>query len=445
MVEKELIAFCKKYARPLTGKKDELNSLLDYIGDARCVLLGEATHGTHEFYALRARITLELITKKGFNAIGLEADWPDAYRINRYIQGQKMDTDTIHALDGFKRFPQWMWRNTAMVEFVSALYHHNRTVKDIKQVGLYGLDLYSLYQSIDEVLSYLDKTDAAAAQRARSRYNCLQLYERNAQQYGYATMFDISASCQQQVLEQLKDIHQNSLELLRKDGQKAVEEYFFAQQNAQLIKDAEHYYRSLFFGSPADSWNIRDTHMMQTAQAIIDHISKKGETPKMVIWAHNSHIGNAKATQLGQLGEINIGQLMKETYKDQAKLIGFTTYSGTVSAATEWDGTVERKQVRPALANSYEAVLHQAEIPNFMLFLQENQELKKAFQQVKLERAIGVIYRPETERTSHYFNAALSSQFDAVIHLDQTKAVEPLEKTPAWISAEFPETYPTGI
>ena len=240
----------RKFAIPLTGTKKDFDPVLDLIGDAHCVLLGEATHGTHEFYQMRAAITMELITKKGFNAIGLEADWPDAYRINRYIKGAKTDTSSMHALDGFQRFPHWMWRNTQMVELVSALYHHNEKLPSDKKVGLYGLDLYSLYTSIEEVLKYLDKIDPAAAQRARMRYECLSLYKHNAQEYGYAVTFDIGASCEQKVLEQLKDLRENALELLRHDGPQAYDEYFYAEQNAHIVKNAEKYYRSLFFGQP---------------------------------------------------------------------------------------------------------------------------------------------------------------------------------------------------
>lgn len=445
MFDTDLLKLLRSNAHILAGTKNDFNPLIDFVGDAQCVLLGEATHGTDEFYAMRAQITMELITKKGFNAIGLEADWPDTYRVNRFIKDQKTDKNSMHALDDFKRFPQWMWRNTQMVEFISKLHNHNATLSNNKKVGIFGLDLYSLYSSIDEVLKYLDKTDPAAAQRARMRYECLALYRHNAQEYGYATTFDIASSCQQKVVEQLMDLRESALELLRHDGDKAYDEYFYAEQNANIVKSAEKYYRSLFFQAPHSSWNIRDTHMMDTAQALLGYLERSVEKPKIVIWAHNSHIGNAAATQMGQQGELNIGQLMKEKYGNNAKLIGFSTYSGTVSAASNWDGPVERKKVRQALPASYEALLHAVDIPQFMVLIGQNNDLVKALAQEKLERAIGVIYRPETERMSHYFNVSLSGQFDAVIHCDHTKAVEPLEKTSGWIAGEFPETYPTGI
>ena len=377
MNDSQLISLIQQHAIPLTGTKNDFDPVLDLIGDAQCVLLGEATHGTHEFYQMRAAITMELITKKGFNAIALEADWPDAYRVNRYIKGAKTDTNSMHALDGFKRFPHWMWRNTQMVDLVSALYHHNQKLHADKTVGLYGLDLYSLYTSIEEVLKYLDTIDPTAAQRARTRYECLSQFRHNAQEYGYAVTFNIGASCEQKVLEQLKDLRENAVELLRHDGPQAYDEYFYAEQNAHIVKSAEKYYRSLFFSSAESSWNIRDTHMMETAQTLLHYLERSTAKPKIIIWAHNSHIGNAAATQMGRAGELNIGQLMKEKYGDAAKLIGFTTYSGTVSAASDWDGIVERKQVRPALPNSYESLLHAVNIPQFFLPL-KNKELNSS-------------------------------------------------------------------
>ena len=445
MADNQIISLIRKHAHPLTGTKNDYSPLLDEIGDASLVLLGEATHGTSEFYAIRAEITKELITKKGFQTIGIEADWPDAYQVHRYIQGQKTAETSMQALDGFKRFPQWMWRNTQMVDLVSWLYHYNEKLSPEKKVGFYGLDLYSLYASIDEVLKYLDKTNPTIAERARKRYDCFKQYRHNAQIYGYATTFDIGASCQKKVVEQLMDLRESAVELLRVDGQKAPEEYFYTLQNAKLIKSAEEYYRSLFFSTPEVSWNIRDTHMTQMANELLDHLKETHKPQKIIIWAHNSHLGNASATQFKKLGEINIGQLLKEQYANRVKSIGFTTYSGKVSAASEWDGPVEHKQVRPALENSYEALLHEVNIPQFLLLLQKDKELAQALSAEKIERAIGVIYRPETERASHYFNAQLSKQFDAIIHIDQTTAVEPLEKTPEWLSVEFSETYPTGI
>jgi erythromycin esterase-like protein len=329
-----------------------------------------------------------------------------------------------------------------MVELVSWLYHHNEKLVPEKKVGLYGLDLYSLYASIDEVLKYLDKTNPTIAERARKRYDCFKEYRHNAQVYGYTTTFDIGLSCEKKVIEQLMDLRESAVELLRTE---TPDEYFYTLQNAKLIKSAEEYYRSLFFSSPEASWNIRDTHMMETAESLLDHLKENNKPAKIIIWAHNSHLDNAAATQFKKYGEINLGQLMKEKYESKVKSIGFSTYSGTVSAASEWDGPVERKQVRPALENSYEALLHEVGIPEFLLLLQKDETLAQSLAVEKLQRAIGVIYRPETERASHYFMAQLSKQFDVIIHIDKSKAVEPLEKDAAWKAVEFPETYPSGM
>lgn len=444
MDDAAIISLIKSYAQPFTKTNGDFDALIDSIGDAQLVLLGEATHGTDEFYHIRSLITQQLITKKGFNAIALEADWPDTYRINRYIHDQKTDSNSMHALDGFKRFPQWMWRNNRMIDLIGWLYHYNKKRSEQNKISIFGLDLYSLFASIHEVIMYLDKIDPTAAQRARNRYNCFEQYQHNIQHYGYALTFDVSASCQQNVIDQLKDLRINEFELLGRNGKTAYNEFFNAKRNATLIKNAETYYRSLFFGSPETSWNIRDTHMMETVQALLDHLSKTMPTPKIIIWAHNSHIGNAQATQMGQQGEINLGQLAKEKYGNKAQLIGFTTYSGTVSAASQWDGPVERKQIVPALPTSYEALFHQTHIPHFILSLKDHPNISAALEQERLERAIGVIYQPQTERQSHYFKAALSKQFDVIIHSDQTNALEPLEKSPEWENSEFSETYPTG-
>ncbi len=444
MDDTRLISLIKKNAYPLKSDKNNFDSLLDLIGDASWVLLGEATHGTQEFYSLRAEITQQLIEKKGFSVVALEADWPDAHRINEYIQHESSDK-TFSALDGFKRFPQWMWRNTVVVDFIGWLYRYNGKATAAKKISLYGLDLYSLFSSIHAVINYLESIDPAAAQRARIRYKCFEQYEHNIIQYGLdMSRLNISKTGQDDVIEQIKDLHRNSFEFLRADGAKAHAAFFNAERNAHVIKNAEHYYRSFFFSNPATSWNIRDTHMFETAVAIHDHTAKTVKQPKIIIWAHNSHIGNAAATQMASLGELNLGQLIKATYKDDAKLIGFTTHTGTVAAASEWDSPVEHKKVRPSLENSFENLFHRCGIPQFLLPLHQDPELAKLLKQERLERAIGVIYRPETERQSHYFKAQLSAQFDAIIHYDQTKALQPLETTSAW-TPEPDQTYPTGI
>ncbi len=431
-------------AQPFTGAPADYTALLDFIGDARFVLIGEASHGTHDFYHERAEITKRLIRDKGFTAIAVEADWPDAYRINRYVRGTGDGATAIDSLSGFERFPTWMWRNTVVLDFVGWLrdYNDNRPA-GAAPAGFYGLDLYSMYGSIRAVLQYLDKVDPEAATRARYRYGCFEHFGEDSQAYGYAAGFGMSQPCEDEVINQLVELQRHAADYSRRDGQVAADEFFFAEQNARLVKNAEEYYRSMFHGH-VSSWNLRDTHMVETLDALVAHLDRQGGRARVVLWAHNSHLGDARATQMGQGGEVNIGQLVRERHDGDTALIGFTTYTGTVTAASDWDEPAERKHVRPGLPGSYEALFHEVGIPRFWLPLRDG-PAAAALRRPRLERAIGVIYRPETERISHYFNAELSAQFDAVIHLDDTRALEPLERTPGWVSGEVPETYPTAL
>ncbi|HXG64045.1 MAG TPA: erythromycin esterase family protein [Blastocatellia bacterium] len=432
----------RKGARPLTGAANDYDPLLEMIGDARYVLLGEASHGTHEFYRERAQITKRLIQEKGFTAIAVEADWPDAYRINRYVRGSPDGADSVEALAGFKRFPAWMWRNADVLDFVGWLREHNDSLPpNAAKVGFYGLDLYSLYTSIEAVLGYLDKVDPEGAKRARYRYACFEHFGEDTQAYGYAAGFGITESCEQEVVDQLLELQRRAAEYARRDGRVAADEFFFAEQNARLVKNAEEYYRSMFRGR-VSSWNLRDRHMAETLHALVAHLEAQGQDAKVVLWAHNSHLGDARATEMGRRGELNVGQLVRERYGRDAVLVGFTTYSGTVTAASNWDGPAERKRVRPALPGSYEALFHEVGLPRFLLNLRDAAE---ALPEQLLERAIGVIYLPQTERISHYFHARLADQFDAVLHYDHTRAVEPLERTAQWESGEAAETFPSGL
>jgi erythromycin esterase-like protein len=433
-------------AHLLKGSADDYDPLLKLVGDARFVLLGEASHGTHEFYRERALITQRLIAEKGFNAVAVEADWPDAYRVNRYVRGLNDDPTSERALAGFERFPTWMWRNTDVVQFVDWQRAHNDALPaGSSKAGFYGLDLYSLFTSIEEVLNYLDNVDPEAARRARERYACFEHYREDTQHYGYAAGFGLSESCEQQVLSQLKDLRRLARAYKDQDTQLAADEFFYAEQNARLVINAEQYYRTMF-ESRISSWNLRDQHMVETLIALEKHLSRPDKPSKIVVWEHNSHIGDARATEIGQQGEWNVGQLTRERYGDDAVLIGFTTYSGTVTAASEWGGPAESKRVRPGLEGSYEEAFHQTGISHFMLPLRGNNEAARALStRARLERAIGVIYLPQTERQSHYFRANLPHQFDAVLHFDETRAVEPLERSAKWETGEAPETYPVGV
>jgi erythromycin esterase-like protein len=435
-------------ARPLEGGPGEYDALLDLCGGARFVLLGEASHGTEEFYRARAEITRRLIEERGFTAVAVEADWPDAYRVNRYVRGAAADADADRALGGFRRFPTWMWRNRAVLDFVEWLRAHNASrAEGSTRAGFYGLDLYSLHTSIEAVLKYLDRVDPDAARRARSRYACFEHFGEDVQRYGYAAAFGLTESCEGEVIGQLVELRRRAADYAARDGRVAEDEFFYAEQNARLVRNAEEYYRSMFRGR-AESWNMRDRHMAETLGALVAHLEGRvGGGARVVVWAHNSHLGDARATEMGESGELNVGQLARERYGAAAFLVGFTTHAGTVMAADDWDEPPRVKRVRPALAGSYELLFHDAGLARFLLDLRAEGPARELLRRPRLERAIGVIYRPETERLSHYFHARLAEQFDAVLHFDETRAVEPLDaqRRAAAASDEPPETYPSGV
>jgi erythromycin esterase-like protein len=443
--DRAVIAALRAAAHPLTGEPEDFAPLLERIGDASYVLLGEASHGTHEFYRIRAEITKRLILEKGFRAVAVEADWPDAYRVNRYVRGRPGDNEASEALAGFLRFPQWMWRNADVLDFVGWLRAHNdASTKDAARVGFYGLDLYSMHASMDAVLSYLRLVDPPAARRAEERYACFDRYGDDPQAYGYAAASGLGSTCEAEVVHQLVELLGNSATYASRDGRLDPDALFFAAQNAKVVTSAERYYREMFRGR-LSSWNLRDTHMGETLDALTGFLEGQRRGAKVVVWAHNSHLGDARATQMGHRGELNLGQLVRERVGREAVLVGFTTWAGSVTAAADWDAQAERKRVRPALRGSYEALFHETGLGNFYLDL--NGPAGAALQEPRLERAIGVVYRPETERQSHYFEAHLARQFDAVFHYDRTRAVEPLERTPVWEhgEAELPETYPSAL
>jgi erythromycin esterase-like protein len=438
-------------AQPVTDGVPADEALFDLVGDARFVLIGEASHGTQEFYAARATMTRRLIEEKGFRGVAVEADWPDAYRVNRYVRGRSDDRTAEEALRGFERFPTWMWRNTPVLDFVHWLrtWNNGRRGGEAAQAGFYGLDVYSLYRSIDEIISYLDRIDPAAADRARERYACLDHADsgagRDGQAYGMAAAFGTGDTCEQEIIDQLVDLSRHAIEYSSGDSPAADEEFFSAEQNARTVQAAAGYYRTMFTGRPS-SWNLRDQHMVDTMDALAEHLSRPGSgAPRIVVWAHNSHVGDARATEMGARGEWNIGQLVRERHPDECVLIGLTTYRGTVTAADDWDSPADRKQVRPALVDSVEELLHDTGRENFFIPLRSAPQAAEALAIPRLQRAIGVIYRPETERQSHYFRTRTTAQLDGLIHIDQTRAVEPLERTQRWELGEAPETYPFNV
>jgi erythromycin esterase-like protein/predicted phosphoribosyltransferase len=426
-------------ARRLTGQASDWDPILDRATECRFVLLGEASHGTREFYRARAEITKRLIAEQRCKLVAVEADWPDAYRVNRFVRGAGTDQTAEEALGDFKRFPTWMWRNTEVAEFVTWLREWNANLPDDEpSVGFYGLDLYSLHTSMEAVIDYLREVDPEGAKRARARYSCFDHFSRDPQIYAYEVGGGVAEPCEQQAVEQLMEMREKAAELAMKNGRIDEDKYFYAEQNARLVVNAERYYRAMFRGG-IESWNLRDRHMAETLEELVTYLERtRGGPMKAAVWEHNSHIGDARATELGAAGELNVGQLVREQHMQETMLIGFTTHAGTVTAAQDWGGRAERRAVRPAMAGSWEDLFHQQGLPEFLL---EPEGLRGR----RLERAIGVIYRPETERQSHYFNARISEQFDAVIHLDETHAVEPLERTSEWETGELPETYPWGV
>ncbi len=410
-----------------------LDSLLDRIGDARLVLLGEATHGSAEFYEMRARISKELITRKGFNFIAVEADWPDAAQIDHFIRETRLEpTDEIT----FSRFPTWMWANRQVLEFVQWLRRHNRNIQsEGDKIGFYGLDLYSMYSSINAVISYLEQVDSKAAKEARRRYGCLSPWENDPATYGRMALLARNGHCEPEVISMLQDLLQKRLVYSRHDGRKFLD----AVSNARLVRNAEQYYRVMYQGS-VRSWNLRDTHMFNTLQYLLEY---HGTQSKAIVWAHNSHLGDANATEMSTRGEYNVGSLCREKFADGAYLIGFGTDHGTVAAAEDWGAPMEIKTVLPARADSYERLCHDSGLDAFLLPLRHaNKKLSAALKEIRLERAIGVIYRPATEVASHYFTASLSRQFDEYIWFDETRAVDALgpEAGPG-----MPETFPFGL
>jgi protein-L-isoaspartate(D-aspartate) O-methyltransferase len=402
----------------------------DRFADRRVVLLGEASHGTSEFYRARTAITKRLIERHGFSLVAVEADWPDAAAIDRFVRGrQKPDEEAP-----FRRFPAWMWRNTDVDAFVSWLKTHNASRAADRRAGFYGLDIYNMRGSIAAVLAYLDATDPKAAAVARERYGCLTPWQNAPGTYGRAVLTTGYQTCEDAVVRQCRELLRQAVETAGDDA------LFDSAQNARLVASAEKYYRVMYYGG-AEAWNLRDRHMFET----LDHLLQRaGPKAKAVVWAHNSHIGDARHTEMGKMrDELNIGQLCRETYGDAAALIGFGTHHGTVAAATEWDGEVEIKSVRPSLEESIERCCHLSGKPRFLLDFSGRPEIAEALTVERLERFIGVIYRPESERLSHYAQVELARQFDAYVWFDETRAVTPLPAETG--NGRVPDTFPFGL
>jgi erythromycin esterase-like protein len=422
-------------SEPLPSPDDveKFGAYFDRFADAKVVLLGEASHGTSEFYKARSAITRRLIERHGFRIVAVEADWPDAARIDRHVRHHAHEPSSEEA---FSRFPTWMWRNIEMHDFVDWLRNHNEHLPAELRTEFRGLDIYSLGNSIAAVLAYLDRVDPAEAKAARQRYGCLTPWQDDPASYGRAALHLGKSPCEEGVLAELRALLDRRLTYIRRDG----EAFFDAAQNARVVQAAEYYYR-LMYHSSRESWNLRDRHMFDT---LVRLLAARGGDAKAVVWAHNSHTGNAAATAMGWQGEFNIGESCRAAFGDSAVLIGFGTDRGTVAAASEWDGPMEIKNVVPARLDSYERVFRQAFVERSLTDWRsgQNSEVRKALTKPRLERAIGVVYRPETELLSHYFEAVLPDQFDAYVWFEQTGAVTPLA---GGRPHGAPDTYPFGL
>jgi protein-L-isoaspartate(D-aspartate) O-methyltransferase len=425
----KIAAACEPFASIHAAQFDRL---LQRIGDARVVLLGEASHGTSEFYLMRDRISRELIAKKGFRFVAIEGDWPDAARIDHYVRHMEYPPSEWTA---FARFPTWMWRNNEVRAFVDWLRTHNAPLQPAERAAFHGLDLYSLYDSIRAVLKYLEDVDPSTARVARERYGCLTPWQTDPATYGHAALTGSYPSCESEVAVVLTDLLRKHRAYAERDGERFLD----AVQNARLITNAEQYYRIMYYGSRA-SWNLRDSHMFETLKSLL---AVYGRNSRAIVWAHNSHVGDAAATEMSARGEYNIGGLCRKEFGDEIYAIGFGTHSGTVAAASHWDGPMEIKTVLPSIPESYERCCHESGVRSFSLHLRQPAiDSPQALRKPRLERAIGVIYRPETELASHYFQAILPKQFDEYIWFDESKAIKPFDTKAL---EEMPDTYPFGL
>jgi protein-L-isoaspartate(D-aspartate) O-methyltransferase len=431
---KTLPAMIAEAAEPLPDVDDPAFGMqFDRFADRRVVLLGEASHGTSEFYRARAAITRHLIERHGFTIVAVEADWPDAAAVDRFVRHRPARAAGERA---FERFPTWMWRNEEVAAFIQWLRRHNEQLETERRAGFYGLDIYNMRGSIAAVLAYLDEVDPKAAAVARERYGCLTPWQKEPSTYGRAVLTEGYHKCEEAVIRQCRELLEKGLQYASQDS----DSFLDAAQNARLIAAAERYYRIMYYGG-AESWNLRDTHMFETLSHVLD---ARGMDGKAIVWAHNSHIGDARYTEMGVVREeLNIGQLCRQRIAGDAALIGFGTHSGTVAAASDWGRDMEIKRLRPSHRDSYERLCHDAGIPRFLLDLGKDRALRSRLLEPRLERFIGVIYRPDTELMSHYADASLPQQFDAFVWFDETSAVKPLSREHA--RPGVPDTYPFGL
>jgi erythromycin esterase len=432
--ERELIEAVKRVGKPLRNEAD-LDPLLERIGDARVVLLGEASHGTHEYYTWRDRITRRLIAEKGFHFIAVEGDWPDCYLVNRWIKGADGDGSARKMLHGFERWPTWMWANEEVVRMAEWLREYNGSLAtEHAKVGFYGLDVYSLWDSMDVVTRYLEKVDPQAAARARGAYGCFDPYEEDVQDYAMATAL-VPTSCEEEVVRILSDLRAKGPDY----AEEGREAYFNAEQNALVARNAERYYRAMIRGG-AQSWNVRDTHMIETLERLLQH---HGRDSKAIVWEHNTHVGDARATDMARVGMVNVGSLSRERWGADVVIAGFSSHRGSVIAGSEWGAPMQRMKVPEAREGSWEHVFHEAG-PEDRLVMMDDLDDVEAAQDARGHRAIGVVYHPEREARGNYVPSVLPFRYDAMLYIDHSHALHPL-KMQGKLEHDPPETYPSGM
>jgi erythromycin esterase len=433
----EIVTGIQRLARPLAASSD-LDALLDAIGDARFVLLGEASHGTSEFYTWRTEISKRLVNERGFSFIAVEGDWPDCYRVNRYAKGLPDSGQSAEGvLHAFERWPTWMWANREVVELTEWLRQHNERVPSDRRVGFYGLDVYSLWDSMHAVIGYLRRVDPALASLARQAYSCFEPYAEDAQEYARATAL-VPLSCEHEVVEVLRELRANAPSY-RGDGDDG---YFNAEQNALVAKNAELYYRTMVRGGPS-SWNVRDRHMVETLDRLMQH---HGPKAKAIVWEHNTHIGDARFTDMTRAGMVNVGQLVRQgTTPSDVRLVGFGTHRGTVIASDEWGAPMERMAVPTAKPGSFEETLFDAGVGDSLLLFDGSDDggIPGLHEPIG-HRAIGVVYDPHKERWGNYVPSIVPRRYDAFMYFEETRAVDPLHMTVRF-DGEAPETYPSGV
>ncbi len=434
MAERELIEAVKRAGKPLRDDGD-LDPLLERIGEARVVLLGEASHGTHEYYTWRDRISRRLIEEKGFDFIAVEGDWPDCYLVNRWIKHHDGGGGARDMLHAFERWPTWMWANHEVAGLAGWLRAHNESLADDDRVGFYGLDVYSLWDSMDVVTRYLEKVDPEAARRARGAYGCFDPYEEDVQDYAMATML-VPTSCEEEVVRTLIDLRSKGPDY----AEEGREAFFNAEQNALVARNAERYYRAMIRGG-AQSWNVRDTHMIETLERLLQH---HGPQSKAIVWEHNTHVGDARATDMARVGMVNVGSLARERWGGDVVIAGFSSHRGSVIAGSEWGAPMQRMRVPEAREGSWEHLFHQAGAEDRLLMMDEIDDVPAALD-ARGHRAIGVVYHPEREARGNYVPSVLPFRYDAMLYIDHSHALHPLKMPGTMPEHEPPETFPSGM